>query len=48
MTNMTELKVNASKLGKERCPSDMDFLDLGNGDWAWIPKDMKPIKIEEN
>lgn len=45
---MTELKVDASKLGKERCPSNMDFMDLGNGDWAWIPKDTQLVKIEED
>lgn len=46
MTKFYELKVDAGKLGDALRPNNMDFLDFGNGDWAWIPKDIQPIKIE--
>lgn len=45
MVEFCELKVDSDKLGRELCPDGMIFVELGNGDWAWIPKGMQHISV---
>jgi len=45
MVKFCELKVDAVKLARELCPDGMILVELGNCDWAWIPKDMQHISV---